>query len=92
MYQQHHSYRECAASSFACDSTAKAIKYAIKELEIERDCIVTETAHLEEDMTSAEFWLQYMISEQKKSQEQHKVEERLRKENLAKEAAAAKAK
>lgn len=53
---------------------------------------MTETAHLEEDMTSAEFWLQYMISEQKKSQEQHKVEEVLRKENLAKEAAAAKAK
>jgi hypothetical protein len=43
-------------------------------------------------MTGAEFWLQHLISEQKKSQEQHKVEKRLRKEDLAKEAAAAKAK
>ncbi|KAK3936719.1 hypothetical protein QBC46DRAFT_24732 [Diplogelasinospora grovesii] len=53
-------YRECSKYSLKLGSTEKAMYYARKELDIERCCIGTETAHLQKDMEGAEYWLAHL--------------------------------
>ncbi|KAK3937293.1 hypothetical protein QBC46DRAFT_267878 [Diplogelasinospora grovesii] len=50
-------YRECSKYSLELGSIPKALDYARKELDIERYCIGTETAHLPKDMEGAEYWI-----------------------------------
>jgi hypothetical protein len=96
-YWQHHSYRDCATYSLACGFSGKAVKYANKELEVERYCIGTETAHLEQDMRGADFWLPYVMSEhvkieRVKVQEKQRAEVMLQKGNAAEKSGKAKGK
>lgn len=37
-----------------------SVHYAMRELEIERRLIGTETAHLESNMVGAEYWLKHL--------------------------------
>jgi hypothetical protein len=53
-------YRECSRYSLKLGYISKALEYAQKELDNERNCIGTETAHLREDMAGAEYWLAHV--------------------------------
>jgi hypothetical protein len=72
--------------------SGEAVKYAKKELEVERYCIGENTAHLEKDMKGAEFWLPHVVSEHLKIQEEQRAEEKLQKAKLAEKSGKGKAK
>jgi hypothetical protein len=56
--------------SLACGFPEKAAKYAKKSLEVERYCIGTDTAYLEDDLEkSAESWLRHVTNELAKQQD-----------------------
>jgi hypothetical protein len=81
-----------ATFSLACGESGKAIKYANKELEVEKYCIGTKTAHLEKDMKGAEFWLPHVTSEHAKLQTKQRAEEMLQKGKVAEKSGKGKAK
>jgi hypothetical protein len=81
-----------ATFSLACGESGKAIKYANKELEVEKYCIGTKTAHLEKDMKGAEFWLPHVVSEDAKLQAKQRAEEMLQKKKVAEKSGKGKAK
>lgn len=63
-------YRECARNSLKAGNLDKAIAYAKKELDVERYCVGTETAHLQEDMDGAEYWLAHLEAEREQKRTQ----------------------
>ena len=63
-------YRQMSMFSLACGFREKAVGYAKKNLEVERYCIGTDTAYLEDDLEkSAESWLQHVKNELAKYQD-----------------------
>ena len=86
-------YRDCANYSLQQGDIAKAIDYAKKELEVERYCIGTETAHLKEDMEGAECRIEHLRATVEKdavkyraSEKRHKKEEKRQEKKAAKKA------
>ena len=88
----YYSYRELATFSLACGESGKALKYANRELEVEKYCIGTKTAHLEKDMKGAKFWLSHVMGEDVKLQQKKRAEEKLQKGKMAEESGKGKAK
>ncbi|KAK5118169.1 hypothetical protein LTR85_008149 [Meristemomyces frigidus] len=53
-------YRKCSKYCVQLGQLEKAMAYARKELEVQRYCLGTETAHMEKDMEGAEFWIKHL--------------------------------
>jgi hypothetical protein len=64
-------YRECGKYSLKSGNIEKAIGYAKKECHVEQYCIGTKTAHLEEDMKGAEYWLVNLLAQREKMLTKH---------------------
>ena len=64
-------YRECGKYSLKSGNIEKAVGYAKKERLVELYCVGTKTAHLEEDMKGAEYWLAYLLARREKTLPKH---------------------
>ncbi|KAI1104095.1 SET domain-containing protein [Jackrogersella minutella] len=53
-------YRECSNYAFDSGLYDKALEYALKELELERLLIGTETGHLQDEPSGAEYWVDHV--------------------------------
>ncbi|KAK4540498.1 hypothetical protein LTR36_009136 [Oleoguttula mirabilis] len=84
-------YRKCSRYCVQLGQMEKAMAYARKELEVQRYCLGTETAHMEMDMEGAEFWIKHV--EQMAEKDRVKIamnQKRTRKEDKKAEKKAAK--
>jgi hypothetical protein len=64
-------YRECGKYSLKSGNIEKAVGYAKKERHVELCCVGTETAHLEEDLKGAEYWLAYLLAQREEMLVKH---------------------
>ncbi|KAI0380174.1 SET domain-containing protein [Hypomontagnella monticulosa] len=63
-------FRECSKFSLECGFLKKALKYAFKERDLERELIGTEDEHLEAGLCGGKYWVGYVQQEIKARSEE----------------------